>query len=144
MISNKNPQKYRRQMPTVYGIIDSTKHELRTLSYSWTFPSSFDPRAMPARIDIKIASFAAVIHEIDCAISPCCTAPGNRSGIVHAHRNLISKSPITKKMHITVMAATMAVITILTRLGPVTSLLILRLKPFIRFPPFIRSKICPE
>ena len=35
------------------------------------------------------ANLNDVSHEISFAISPCSTAPGNKSGIVHAHSHFI-------------------------------------------------------
>jgi hypothetical protein len=47
--------------------------------------------ADPVNIAKNIANLKDVSHEISAATKPCSTAPGNKSGIVQAHRNLINK-----------------------------------------------------
>ena len=63
-------------------------------------PRSYDslPRrtpASPASTATKTAILNAVYQVIDPAISPCETAPGKMSGIVHAQSSFTSKSTIT-------------------------------------------------
>jgi len=48
----------------------------------------------PLNIPKNKANLKEVNHEISEATKPCSTAPGNNSGIVHAHNNFIIKKAI--------------------------------------------------
>ena len=52
------------------------------------------PFEAPVNIPKKIASLKEVSHEISAATKPCSTAPGNKSGIVQAQSNFITKNAI--------------------------------------------------
>ena len=56
-----------------------------------------DILATVAIIENRTDNFKAENHLIFLTISPCSTAPGKISGIVHAHRIFITNIPITKK-----------------------------------------------
>ena len=46
----------------------------------------------PPKVAKKSANLNDVNQEISFAINPCSTAPGNKSGIVHAHSHFIIKN----------------------------------------------------
>jgi len=47
-------------------------------------------------IEMQMVSLKAVIHEIDATTNPAETAPGNKSGTIHAHKNFVKASKIPK------------------------------------------------